>query len=100
MGLERIASFFIKDLAGLVTIKTTKNISDMKLSLVQNLSRRIISGRKKRLLKRFYITKKDMEAIIDESIESPYENTAEKAHRTLESLFGAKITANYLSLFG
>jgi len=46
----------------------------------------IISDRKKRLIKRFYITKKDMEAIIDESIESP-EYTAEKAHRTLESLF-------------
>lgn len=55
----------------------------------------IISGRKKRLIKRFYITKKDMEAIIDESIESPYELIAEKAHRTLESLFG-RYSENYL----
>jgi hypothetical protein len=54
---------------------------------------RVIEDRKKYLIKRFYITKKDMEAIIDESIESPYEYIAEKAHRTLESLFGAKITA-------
>ena len=59
----------------------------------------IISDRKKRLIKRFYITKKDMEAIIDESIESPYEYTAEKAHRTLESLFG-RYSENYLHCLG
>jgi hypothetical protein len=59
----------------------------------------IISGRKKRLIKRFYITKKDMEAIIDESIESPYEYIAEKAHRTLESLFGIN-SENYLHCLG
>ena len=47
----------------------------------------IISDRKESLIKRFDITKKDMEAIIDESIESPYEDIAENYYPKFDGIY-------------
>ena len=68
-----------------------ENNKEFMISLnIESCSERkqeIISDRKESLIKRFNITKKDMEAIIDESIESPYEDIAENYYPKFDGIY-------------
>jgi len=56
---------------------------------------RVIEDRKERLIERFRITKKDMEAIIDESIESPYLGIAETHYPKFDGIWRRDIIYGY-----